>query len=222
MALRKRGTGDGFATGRYTELLVMVRPADTRVSIGVLLAGGVSRRAGVDKRYLVLEGRTLLRRNLDVLRALFPTVAVSVRDAGQLREPLPGDVEVLADIAPGSPLAGISTALTRFGAPVFVLAADIAFADPAAVARVLDAFAGVDVAMPVVGDHLEPLHAVYGPGLPGPDRRAARPGSAQHPRSAAHGPRRRAAVRLGAPVLQRQHAARLGCGAGARGRTGKR
>jgi molybdopterin-guanine dinucleotide biosynthesis protein MobB len=148
----------------------MARPHDNPVSLGVLLAGGASRRAGVDKRYLVLEGRTLLERNLDLLRALFPTVAISVRDTGQLRMAPPAGVEVLADLVPGSPLAGIATALTHFGAPAFVLAADVAFADHAAVERVVTAFRGVDIVMPVVGDHLEPLHAVYGPGCLEPIR----------------------------------------------------
>ncbi|MGO8685506.1 MAG: NTP transferase domain-containing protein [Thermoleophilia bacterium] len=40
--------------------------------LGLLLAGGCSRRAHVDKRYLVLGGRTLLQRNLDFLRELLP------------------------------------------------------------------------------------------------------------------------------------------------------
>ena len=48
------------------------------VDVGVLLAGGSSRRAGVDKRFLVLEGRTLLVRNLAFLRDLFPVVATVI------------------------------------------------------------------------------------------------------------------------------------------------
>ena len=84
------------------------------VRTGVLLAGGSSRRAGVDKRYLVLGGRTLLRRNLEFLRALFPTVVVSVGpgQAVDLGDAPPADV--VADLWPGaSPLAGIATVLER-------------------------------------------------------------------------------------------------------------
>jgi len=119
---------------------------------------------GRDKRLLRLAGATLLERNLLFLSALFPTVALSVRDIGQLPHPLPAGVEIVPDVATGSPLAGIASVLARFREPVFVLAVDVAFADRVAVEAVLDAFAGVDVALPVVGDHLEPLHAVYGPG----------------------------------------------------------
>ena len=44
------------------------------------------------------------------------------------------------------------------------MAADLIAPDPGAVGRVLEAFRDADVALPVADDHLEPLHAVYGPG----------------------------------------------------------
>jgi len=140
------------------------------VAVGVLLAGGESRRMGRDKRALRLDGSSLVERNVAFLRSLFPSVAISVRDRAQLDaafgglgdRSLPTDVEVLCDKWPGSPLGGIATALTRFDAPVFALAADIAFADRDAVTTVLQAFRDTDVALPVVSGHLEPLHAAYG------------------------------------------------------------
>jgi molybdopterin-guanine dinucleotide biosynthesis protein B/molybdopterin-guanine dinucleotide biosynthesis protein len=145
---------------------------DKQVTIGVLLAGGGSRRAGVDKRYLVLEGRTLLQRNLSFLHSLFPTVVVSLGqgqrldlgDAAGL-----GETEILHDAWPGSsPLAGIATALARFGAPLFALAVDVAFPSRSASARVLAAYPGHDVAAPAIGEHHQPLFAVYGPGCLAP------------------------------------------------------
>ena len=45
--------------------------------VGVLLAGGSSKRMGRDKRLLTLGGRTLLRRGCEFLQASFATVAVS-------------------------------------------------------------------------------------------------------------------------------------------------
>jgi molybdopterin-guanine dinucleotide biosynthesis protein MobB len=134
------------------------------IRIGALLAGGEARRMGHDKRRLRLAGATLLERNLDFLRGLFPVVALSVRDADQAPDPLPPGVEVVPDIVTGSPLAGLASLLTRFGEPFFTLATDVVFPDAAAVERVLGGYAGADVALPVVGGHLEPLHAVYGPG----------------------------------------------------------
>jgi molybdopterin-guanine dinucleotide biosynthesis protein B/molybdopterin-guanine dinucleotide biosynthesis protein len=73
-------------------------------------------------------------------------------------------VEVVADEWPGaSPLAGIATVLKRVGRPVFVLAVDLAFPSRDAAQRVLAAFPGHDVALPVIGPHHEPLFAAYGP-----------------------------------------------------------
>jgi molybdopterin-guanine dinucleotide biosynthesis protein B/molybdopterin-guanine dinucleotide biosynthesis protein len=136
------------------------------IDVGVLLAGGSSSRAGVDKRYLVLEGQTMLRRNLDFLRSLFPEVIVSVgaRQTVDLGDAAPA--EVVQDAWPGaSPLAGIATALERAGRSIFALAVDIAFPESSAVHAVCDAFtsAGADAALPRVGPHREPLCAAYGP-----------------------------------------------------------
>lgn len=118
---------------------------------------------GSDKRQLRLGGQTLLERNLAFLQELFPTVAVSLRQGQGVELPLGSLAEVIVDHYQGSPLAGIATALERFGAPLFVLAVDIAFPDEAAVADLLEAFRGADVAVPLVDEKLEPLHAVYGP-----------------------------------------------------------
>jgi molybdopterin-guanine dinucleotide biosynthesis protein B/molybdopterin-guanine dinucleotide biosynthesis protein len=150
----------------------MADRTDKHVSIGVLLAGGGARRAGVDKRFLVLEGRTLLQRNLAFLHDLFPTVVLSLApghqfdlgDAAALGE----TVIVNDDWPSSSPLAGIATVLARYRAPVFTLAVDMAFPSRAASARVLSAFPGHDAAVPAVGRHFQPLFAVYGPGCLGP------------------------------------------------------
>jgi molybdopterin-guanine dinucleotide biosynthesis protein len=143
----------------------MTSRADNEVRIGVLLAGGSARRAGVDKRFLVLDGRTLLLRNLAFLRARFPTVAISL-GAGQVLDlGDAGEAEVVRDAWPGSsPLTGVASALARFGQPVFALAADIAFPDQAALQRVLRAFPGHDLSLPAIGPaYHQPLFAVYGP-----------------------------------------------------------
>ncbi len=118
---------------------------------------------GRDKRLLRLAGTTLLERNLVFLGDLFPTVALSVRDAAQIPASLPAGVETVTDVVTGSPLAGLASLLARYHEPIFTLAADVAFPERATVERVVAAFDGVDVALPIVGDHLEPLHAVYGP-----------------------------------------------------------
>jgi len=131
----------------------------------VLLAGGSGRRAGVDKRFLVLQGRTLLQRNLAFLRSLFPTVAVSLGAGQRLDLGDAGDAEVVYDAWPGaSPLAGIASALAHYRQAVFALAADVTFPDAGAIQRVLAAFPGHDLALPAIGrEYHQPLFAVYGP-----------------------------------------------------------
>jgi molybdopterin-guanine dinucleotide biosynthesis protein MobB len=138
-------------------------PPDT-VRVGVVLAGGESRRMGRDKRGLQLDGSTLLQRNLAFLAGLFPIVGLSVRDVSQAPDDLPPSVVVIPDEVPGSPMGGLAGVLARFDEPIFVLAADLTSPDHAAVARVLEAYRDADVSLPVAEDHLEPLHAVYGPG----------------------------------------------------------
>lgn len=119
---------------------------------------------GCDKRQLRLAGLTLVERNLAFLEELFPVVGLSVRSADQAPADLPPGVVVVPDEVPGSPLAGLASVLGRFGEPVFAMAADLVTPEHDAVGRVLEAFRDVDVALPVVEGHLEPLHAAYGHG----------------------------------------------------------
>ena len=142
-----------------------IAPRATGVEVGVLIAGGDGRRAGVDKRFLVLEGRTLLLRNLAFLRARFPEVAVGI-GKGQELDLGDGDgVAVIEDAYPGSsPLVGIATALAHFQRPIFALAADIAFPNHDAAEAVLSAFPDHDVSLPDMGrGYRQPLFAAYGP-----------------------------------------------------------
>ncbi len=139
------------------------------VAIGVLLAGGRGRRMGFDKRTLELGGATLIERGVAVLREVFPTVAVSLRTEADLGL-VPDGCDVVRDEIPGSPLAGIASALAHYGEPVFVLAADMPFAERVAIKEVTAAFHDVDVALPVINGQIEPLHAVYGDGCLAPMR----------------------------------------------------
>jgi len=142
----------------------MNTPHAPDIDVGVLLAGGTSRRAGVDKRFLVLEGRTLLVRNLAFLRDLFPVVAAVIGRGQALDIGDGGAVEVLRDAWPGaSPLAGIATALAHYRRPVFALAVDIASPRRDAAEAVIAVFRGHDASLPATGrEHHQPLFAVYG------------------------------------------------------------
>ena len=140
------------------------RHTTSGVCIGLLLAGGSGLRMGRDKRLLVLQGSTLLARGLALLRELFEIVAVSVAPGQTVDLGDTAGVEVVPDAWPGSsPLVGIASGLRRFGEPLFVLAADLAFPSADAVRRVLAASVGADACLPRANGYLEPLFGVYAP-----------------------------------------------------------
>jgi FdhD protein len=90
---------------------------------GAVLAGGRSRRMGVDKRRLAVDGRPLLARAVDALRQAVGEVVVVAADgdAPALAEVIP-DVPVVADLEPElGPLGGLVTALTHARSDVVVV-----------------------------------------------------------------------------------------------------
>jgi molybdenum cofactor guanylyltransferase len=143
--------------------------SDAAVS-GAVLAGGTSERFGTDKRLVAVEGRTLLARTVDTLRALVDDVRVIVADAGDVpvvTTALGTDhgVGVDVDARPGcGPAAGLETALA--GARhdlVLVVATDHPSLAPD-VLRLLIARARATGAQAVAltgGRGSEPLLAVY-------------------------------------------------------------
>ena len=177
----------------------------------MLIAGGGSRRAGLDKRFLVLEGRTLLVRNLAFLRGLFPEVAVVIGRGQSLDLGDEAGVRLLRDAWPGSsPLVGIATALRHFGRPVFVLAADIAFPQREAARAVIAAFRDHDVAMPAgANDFRQPLFAAYGPRCLPPMAKLLDVGSPPHRRHLPQRLRGRGTRLRRGPLPQHQHDGRL-------------
>lgn len=76
-----------------------------------LLAGGSSRRMGSDKALLLVSpAKTLIERQLDLLRSLTPTVSVLAPPERYPHLPVP----VLPDLRPNAgPLAGIEAALAH-------------------------------------------------------------------------------------------------------------
>jgi molybdenum cofactor guanylyltransferase len=127
---------------------------------GVLLAGGKSRRMGVDKRFLELGGETLLRRALSVYERLFRDILIVVA------EPVPElralGHEIVTDLIPGcAALGGLYTGLSRARSPrVFAAACDMPFLNSAVIGHLLE-FGDDDVVMPKLATGLQPMHAVY-------------------------------------------------------------
>lgn len=151
----------------------------------VLLAGGRSRRLGMDKPLVEVGGRSVLARVLDATAAI-DDVVISVRDPAPLaaalramgwREGRDGDggvrfdrgvreARLVADRRPGrGPVAGLAAGLAAArGDSAIVLAADLPFVTPALVDALLTALEGAadaDVCAPVIDGRPQWLCAAY-------------------------------------------------------------
>lgn len=129
----------------------------------VLLAGGKSSRMGRDKSALLVSGRPLWERQLEVLRGTEPA---ELFISGKCDGPYAGcGVEILADeYADAGPLAGIASALRRCGCEwLLVLAVDMPAMTGDYLRILLDGArgSGAGVIPCGVGGRLEPLAAVY-------------------------------------------------------------
>lgn len=134
---------------------------ETLPMTGVLLAGGRSRRMGHDKRFLELEGHTLLERTLSVLEEVFSDVLVVVAD------PLPPLASlrhrVVTDLIPHcATLGGLFTGLSYATHPrIFAVACDMPFLNPRVIVRLAEIEDQSDVVMVQLASGLQPMHAIY-------------------------------------------------------------
>jgi molybdenum cofactor guanylyltransferase len=132
----------------------------------VVLAGGASRRMGVPKALLQIDGQTLLER-----------VLLAVANAGIARRLVVGGdsgwadndefgAEWIADAFPGEgPLGGLATALDHVSTTwVFLLSCDLVSVDPNQLLVLLDltrSVANVDAVVPQRHGQSQLLHALY-------------------------------------------------------------
>ncbi len=146
---------------------------------GVVVAGGVSRRLGEDKRRLRLwgpGGPTLLEHTLEVLRPLCSELVVVLNDP-EAWPHLPARItpDVYAD---GGALGGIYAGLAAASTPyALVVAADMPLLSAELLGAMLARPRDYDVLAPRAARArnalgLEPLHAVYSRGCLGPLRAA--------------------------------------------------
>ncbi len=122
--------------------------------IGLVLAGGRSRRMGRDKGSIQIEGTSLLDLARRRLASVVPEVLVAARREG----------DGLVMDGPGrGPAAGLlGAAAHRPGCALLVLACDLPWAG-LPLLRALLSESGVDWAVPRWRGRLEPLCALYGP-----------------------------------------------------------
>jgi molybdenum cofactor guanylyltransferase len=126
----------------------------------VLLAGGKSRRMGVDKRFLRFGRETLLQRALAVYERVFTEILIVVAESGHELSDI--GHRVVTDLVPNcAALGGLYTGLSVAGSPrVFAAACDMPFLDPAVIGHLLE-WGDEDVVMPQLSTGPQPMHAVY-------------------------------------------------------------
>ena len=126
---------------------------------------------GEPKAGVEWHGSTLLRRVVGLVARGVDGPVVVVRARGQDLPPLPSSVEVVEDEALArGPLEGIATGLAALqdrAGHAFVCSTDLPLLHPAFVRAVARAGQDVDVALPVVDGHRQPLAACYRTALAG-------------------------------------------------------
>ncbi|MEP7014775.1 MAG: NTP transferase domain-containing protein [Verrucomicrobiota bacterium] len=126
-----------------------------------LLAGGESRRMGADKATLLFRGKPLWQNQLDLLRHLQPAeIFVSAKRDPDWR---PNNVQFIADDSPSrGPLSGLAACLSRIQTRhLLVLAVDMPFMSEAHLRFLCDQTAPGCGILPIIGDRIEPLAAIY-------------------------------------------------------------
>ena len=131
---------------------------------GIILCGGESKRMGKPKAWLPIGGELMLPR---VVRRLAEAVSpiVVVAASKQDLPPLPGDVKIVRDEAPGrGPLQGVAAGLAVLQGSVdavFATSCDVPFLRPVFVRRMIELLGDRQICVPYIEEIYHPLAAVY-------------------------------------------------------------
>jgi len=128
---------------------------------GVVLAGGKSKRMGMDKRHLSVHGKPLLDRVTSVLLELFPEVLLVLAEEDISRQD--ERIRIVTDLIPDcAAVGGLYTGLYHSRYPrVFVVACDMPFINPAVIELFLQKIDATDIVMAQLVTGLQPLHGLY-------------------------------------------------------------
>ncbi|PLX71443.1 MAG: hypothetical protein C0602_01135 [Denitrovibrio sp.] len=124
-----------------------------------VMAGGQSRRFDTDKTLEIFDGKPLIQHPVDNLSKIADNIAVVSKDCLKYKFLNIACITDAYDVQ--CPMVGILTALKHFQAPVFALAADTPFAEPAHVKKLFNALVDYDAVMPVIDGKQHPLYACY-------------------------------------------------------------
>jgi len=129
----------------------------------IILAGGKSLRLGRSKFLETIEGKSLIQWVVDRLAIVSAEIIIATARGEAI--PCSSDVRIktVADIYPGKgPLAGIHSGLTASSSSqAIVVSCDTPFLNVSLLEYMTQTLADSDVALPRIGEMIEPLCAVY-------------------------------------------------------------
>jgi molybdenum cofactor guanylyltransferase len=141
-----------------------------------ILAGGLATRfGGRDKSALVIDGRSILERQVTELSTVVDEIMI-VGGPASVESTAAIELRTIADIVPGcGPLGGLHAALNAArGDALFLVACDMPFVTAALAAYLLTLAGDADAVVPRTERGYHPLCAVYGRAcLPAVERRLA-------------------------------------------------
>jgi molybdopterin-guanine dinucleotide biosynthesis protein A len=135
-------------------------PARYENVTGVILAGGLSTRYGQNKALLRIGGVRLIERIAEEMKGIFTRVILVTnqrREFEYLRLPM------VEDLIKGlGPIGGIYTGLSNIsGQAGFFVACDMPLLYKGLIRYMVEAIDNYAAVVPLVGEWIEPLHAVY-------------------------------------------------------------
>jgi len=137
-------------------------------SAAILAGGRASRFGGRDKSALVVDGETILRRQVSELRQVrgLSGILIVGREDADRGAAADSGIRTISDLVPGSgPLGGIHAALSEAGGDdrpaVMILACDMPYVTAPLVSWLLDLSDDADAVVPHTERGYHPLCAVY-------------------------------------------------------------
>lgn len=132
---------------------------------GVILAGGAGKRfKGITKANIIVDGRTIVSRILDVFLNIFEEIILVTNSPDEFIG-FADTCIVTGDVFLNKgPLGGIHAALNKTKKDsVFVVGGDMPFLDKDIILRQIKFFEknNCESIIPVVGKNIEPLHGIY-------------------------------------------------------------
>ncbi len=132
----------------------------------LVVSGGRSVRMGHDKKFLEIDGKSFIERAVDVAREFADEIIVVVGSKGQMEDTKAQEIEDVTVVVDAKenlgPVMGLLTGMyAAKGEWVVILPTDAPMMNAGIFKHMLDRKEGYDAVVPVDGEYLEPMYAVY-------------------------------------------------------------